>query len=178
MNIKETSAIMDVLSIAYPNYYRGLHPDDIKKAIALWTEMFKDNEARMVTAAVKALIATSESTYPPNIGQVKAYIRKIYGSEEMNEMAAWAEVRRAVKRSIYFAKDEFDDLSPLVQKTVGSYETLREWATTDEDVLGTVVASNFMRAYRAQAQSKKEFDALPEDIKTMISGLAERMKIE
>ena len=55
----------------------------------------------------------------------------------MNEMAAWAEVRRAVKRSIYFAKDEFDDLSPLVQKTVGSYETLREWATTDEGRIGT-----------------------------------------
>ena len=96
----------------------------------------------------------------------------------MNEMAAWAEVRRAVKRSIYYAKEEFDNLSPLAQKTVGSYETLREWATTEEDVLGTVVASNFMRTYRAQAQSKKEFDALPEDIKTMISGLAERMKIE
>ncbi len=178
MNIKEMSLIMDVLSIAYPNYYRGLPQEDIKKAIALWTEMFKDDEAGIVTAAVKALIVTNESTYPPNIGQVKAYIRKIYGSEEMNELTAWAEVRRAVKRSIYYAKEEYDNLSPLVQKTVGSYETLKEWATTDEDVLATVVASNFMRTYRAQAQAKKEYDALPEEIKGIISCLAERMRIE
>ena len=32
MNIKETSAIMDVLSIAYPNYYRGLASRRHKKS--------------------------------------------------------------------------------------------------------------------------------------------------
>lgn len=167
MTYEETLAIMGVLKAAYPNYYKGMSRADAEGIVGLWTEMFRDDQAQIVAAAVKAHIATDAKGFPPHIGAIKEAIVKLTRPPELelSEMEAWALVSRAVSNGIYGAQKEFDALPPVVQQVVGSPNQLKEWAMMDADVVGSVVSSNFQRSYKARAAHAKEFLALPADVR-------------
>lgn len=191
MNREETIKIMTVLKTAYPNYYREMKRNDADNTINLWAEMFKDDPAEIVVAAVKAHIATDEKGFPPHIGAIKNAIVKLTKPPEleMTEMEAWALVRRAIhgsymeewSRKFWNGEDdrrvsaqyEYDRLPPLLQRVVGGPDQLAEWNKVDDDTINTVIQSNFMRSFRDRGAKEREYMALPTDVrKTMerISG--------
>ena len=87
-------------------------------------------------------------------------------------------MRRAVQNGIYGSQKEFDALPPVVQKCVGSPGQLKEWAMLDEDVVASVVASNFQRSYRARAAQAKEFLALPADVRKAMQQLGAGLQLK
>lgn len=178
MTIQETAQIMDILTIAYPQFYSGRNAPDPEKALELWAGMFSGDDVIIVAAAVKALIASELGNFPPSIGAVKARIRQITTPQEMTEGEAWALVLRAVSRGIYNAKDEFERLPKLIQGVVGSHNQLREWAMMDADTVQSVVASNFQRSYRARAAANKDYAALPPDVRALVDGMAGKLALE
>lgn len=178
MTIQETAQIMDILTIAYPQFYSGRNAPDPEKALELWAGMFSGDDVIIVAAAVKALIASESGNFPPSIGAVKARIRQITTPQEMTEGEAWALVLRAVSRGIYNAKDEFERLPKLIQGVVGSHNQLREWAMMDADTVQSVVASNFQRSYRARAAANKDYAALPPDVRALVDGMAGKLALE
>lgn len=169
MNRAETIAVMAVLKVAYPAYYHGKSEADLQAAIGLWQEMFSDDDARVVTAAVKTFIATDEKGFPPHIGAIKNQISKLLAKDTMSEQQAWNLVMRAVANGYYNAREEFNRLPVSVQRILGSPETIREWGRMEESELNTVVASNFMRSYRALNELEKYENAVPQEVKDMIS---------
>ena len=177
MNREETLAIMGVLKAAYPNYYRDMKRVDAEGVVELWHTMFEDDPAQIVAAAVKAHIASDAKGFPPHIGAIKQAIVELTKPTELelSEMEAWGLVRRAVSNGIYGSQKEFDALPPLVQRVVGSPNQLREWAMMDEDVVASVVASNFQRSFKARAAHAKEFLALPNDIRETMQRLGNGM---
>ena len=177
MNQKETIAVLAVLKTAYPQFYRGLSPQELQETVTLWSEMFAAEDFQVVKAAVKAHIATDAKGYPPHIGAIKAAIRKITQPDEMSEMEAWGYVSRALRNSGYNSVTEFDKLPPVVQRIVGSPFQLREWAAMDSDTVQSVVQSNFMRSYRARSQSEREYLALPAEVKETMAQLADSMSL-
>ena len=60
MNQTETLQIMAVLRGAYPAFYQDMVRKDAESVVALWTEMFAEEDVAIVAAAVKALIATDD----------------------------------------------------------------------------------------------------------------------
>ena len=68
MTRQETGIIMDILATAYPRFYSGPNAPDPVKAVALWAEMFAEDDVAIVAAAVKALIATDDKGFPPTSG--------------------------------------------------------------------------------------------------------------
>ena len=177
MNRTETLAIMSVLKAAYPRYYADMTYKDADGVVNLWTEMFADDPAPVVAMAVKSLIATDTKGFPPHIGAVKDAIVKIQKPKEMTEQEAWGLVSKALRNGIYGANEEFEKLPPVVQKIVGNSAQLTEWAMMDSDVVQSVVASNFMRSYRARAVHEREFMALPSDVKAAMMQIADGMKM-
>lgn len=179
MNREETLAIMGVLKAAYPNYYRDMRRADAEGIVELWHTMFEDDPAQIVAAAVKAHIASDVKGFPPHIGAIKQAIVKLTKPPELelSEMEAWGLVRRAVSNGIYGAQKEFDALPPVVQQVVGAPSQLKEWAMLDEDVVASVVSSNFQRSYRARAAHAKEFLALPMDVRRTMESLGGGMNI-
>lgn len=175
MNQKETIAVLAVLKTAYPQFYRGLSPQELQETVTLWSEMFAAEDFQVVKAAVKAHIATDAKGYPPHIGAIKAAIRKITQPDEMSEMEAWGYVSRALRNSSYNSIKEFERLPPVVQRVVGSPSQLREWAIMDSDTVQSVVASNFQRSYKARAKSESEYIALPESVKGFMAEIAAGM---
>ena len=177
MNQKETIAVLAVLKTAYPQFYRGLSPQELQETVTLWSEMFAAVDFQVVKAAVKAHIATDAKGYPPHIGAIKAAIRKITQPDEMSEMEAWGYVSRALRNSSYNSIKEFERLPPVVRRIVGAPSQLREWAAMDSDTVQSVVQSNFMRSYRARSQSEQEYLALPAEVKETMAQLADSMSL-
>lgn len=178
MNRVETAGVLSVLRAAYPQFYRGVSAKEAERTVSLWQELFKDEDARVVSVAVKAMIASRTSTFPPVIGEVKEEIQKMRAPRRMGEAEAWHLVAAAIRNSLYNAQTEYDKLPPTVQRLVGSPQQLREWASMDTDAVASVVASNFRRAFRVRAASDWEFQKLPADIRQAISGAAERLALE
>lgn len=168
MDKVEAATILSILKIGYPNFYKDLKSEEIDNAIDLWSTMFANDSALVVTEAVKALMCTLK--FPPTIADVKEKIALITQPEVMTEMEAWARVKGAM--SYYHAKECFDNLDPILQRLVGSPNQLREWAVMDTETINSVVQSNFMRSYKARVASEREYIALPESAKELIDLLA------
>lgn len=176
MTAKETAAVMDALAVAYPNF-RKLQQDP-KLLVMLWTEMLEPYPLKLVMAAVKSLIAADEKGFPPVVGQVLGKIRQLTAEEQLTEQEAWNLVRRAVSNGIYSSREEFERLPPEVQRVVHDPAVLREWSMLPTDELNTVIASNFQRSFRAVAQQKREYDALPQNVREMLEGTAHGLRLE
>ena len=178
MTIEETGIIMDILTTAYPRFYSGPNAPDMMKTLTLWAEMFARDDVALVAAAVKALIESDSKGFPPHIGAVKEKLRLISAGDEMTEAEAWGIVAKALRNSAYGSREEFDKFPPVIKRIVGSPSQLREWSMMDSETVHSVVASNFLRSYKAIAQREKELAKLPPDVKALVGKLADAKKIE
>lgn len=161
------AAVLSIMRAAYPSFYREMGKRELENIVDLWQTMFADDDPALVTGAVKAFIATDKKGFPPVIGVIKEKLRAITTKPMMTEQEAWALVFKAIRDSGYRAREEFEALPPLLRSLVGSPRQLQDWGMMDEDTVQSVVASNFMRSYRARAQHQQEFDALPSDVQRM-----------
>lgn len=168
MTRQEALAVMAMLKTAYPNFYKDLSKEDVNAAVNLWATMFSEEPIQVVTEAIKTLMCTLK--YPPTIADVKEKIVAIMHPEVMTEMEAWQKVRRAI--SYYNADEKFAQLPPVIQKIVGSPNTLREWAQMEADIVDSVIQSNFMRSYKAKMKQEKEYAMLPESTRQLIQSIA------
>lgn len=178
MNRNETKQILAVLQGAYPQFYRGLPDGDLVRIIDLWTEMFEDEPARDVAFAVKAMLASRTSTFPPNIGEVKAQIVKMRTPDEMTAQEAWNLVAKAIRNGVYGSQEEFQKLPGNIQRLVGSPQQIREWALMEADTVSSVIASNFQKSYTTRQKSDKEYAALPGSVRQFISGFADHLAMD
>lgn len=167
MDRRETAQVLSVLRAAYPNFYKGMGRQELEGIVDLWATMFAEDDPKLVAGAVKAFIATDARGFPPVIGVIKDKLRQLTTPEMMTEQEAWGLVFKAIRDSGYRAREEFEALPPLLRSLVGSPRQLQDWGMMDEDTVQSVVASNFMRSYRARAQHQQEFDALPSDVQRM-----------
>ena len=177
MNLVETAKLMAVLETAYPMFYAKKTQQEREDAVKLWAEMFADEPGEVVAMAVKALIKSRVSTFPPGIGEITEKIQQIMQPEQMTEMEAWSLVAKAVSNSNYNSGEEFQKLPPVIQRLVGAPSQLREWAAMDGETFNSVVASNFQRSYKVRAKNERDYLALPSSVKTFMASIAEGMKM-
>lgn len=169
MTFEQTRAILKILKTNYPQSFKNWTKEQSIDFLNLWAEAFKDEPAQIVVAAVKAIIYSDTREFAPNIGQVKNKIFELTNDSTMSEHEAWGLVFNALSNSGYHAKEEFEKLPPVIQRIVGGPSQLKEWCMMDTQTLNSVVSSNFMRSYRSRAKYEQEYQALPNEIKTMLS---------
>ena len=179
MNKKETSQIIAVLMASYPNFLNNKGANDIQATINVWTDMLADYNYKEVSMAIKVFITQNNGGFAPSIGQVidKVISFKNQGNE-MTEQEAWNLISKAIKNSTYHATEEYEKLPLLLQKLAGSPSQLKEWGQMESDTVQTVVASNFMRSYKAKSNKEREYQALPNDVKNLISSISNKLAIE
>lgn len=177
MTRDEASEILAILKAAYPDSFKTLQMRDGLAMIGLWQNMFSNEDYGTVKAAVLALIATRKVGYSPTVGEVKEKIESLRKPNELTEQAAWALVSKACKNGLYGFQKEYDKLPPEVQRAIGSPEQLRAWAAMDTDTVESVVASNFMRSFRAQSAREKEAAMLPPEVRNLLGGVADSLKM-
>ena len=161
-----------VLKGAYPHSYSNVtEAADVNNMISLWCDMFDGDDDKYIGVAIKAYITTDTSGFAPSIGKIKQLIQKLKQPEEMTEVEAWGLVMQALKNSAYNAEKEYSKLPAVIQRILGSHHTLQEWALIDRQTLSTVVASNFMRSYKARAKNERDYLALPQSVRDVAKQL-------
>lgn len=178
MSREETRKILQVIKAGWPHSFNGKTIRELTDILNLWADMFQGDDARLVGAAVKALLASGEMRFAPSIGEVKAKMRLLTAKQELDEAEAWSLVAKAISNSGYEAKKEFDRLPEPVQRIVGSPNQLRDWAMMDSDIVHSVVASNFQRAFRTRQAAAREYAALPADVKAVMLEMGSRLALE
>lgn len=167
MTRNEIKELIGVMKLAYPNY----NPDSISKVIDLWQLMLNDYEYKDCLLSLKNYIANNTSGFAPSISHIIDGIhttKEIISDAYPTELEAWNMVDNAIGDAIYHAQEQFNKLPEIVQKTVGSPNTLKMWAQVDREELETVVQSNFMRSYRENVKRAKTINRMPTEIKNQI----------
>lgn len=171
----ETGKLIAVIAEVYPRFLDGRN---VPSTVTIWQKVFANESYREVEAAFFAFVSTDEKGFPPAPGALRALLGRLQQPEgEMTETEAWGLVQKATRNSIYNSEKEFAALPEEIQRCVGSAATLREWAIMDSDTLNTVVASNFMRGYKARAGHVREMQKLPPAVREVFGLLGDALKL-
>ena len=177
MDRSQTMKILSVLKAAYPHAFQNMSKSDAEEMLNLWNTMFTNEPYEEVNAAIASLISTRAVGYSPTIGEVKDQIYKLHHRADIDENSAWVLVSKACRNGSYHSREEFEKLPPDVKRVVGSPEQLKAWAAMDADVVESVVASNFKKAFRISIERKQEVEKLPAQIREMIGGISESFRM-
>lgn len=169
MTREETVKIIRIICGSFPNF----KPSDLSETVDIWNMMLDEYTYNQIAGALKSYILADSTGFAPSIGQLIAKVKTIEEPAQLNESEAWGLVSKAIRNGYYGAVEEFSKLPPLVQKAVGTPDNLRNWSQTNLESVETVIQSNFLRAYRAEAQRAAEISKMPSDIKTMIENTSQ-----
>jgi hypothetical protein len=169
MTRDEVKEIIMIMTYTYSNY----KPADITATVDTWTAILASYQFEHIRAALHSYILSDTKGFAPTPGQL---IDKIpVQSFDMTEMEAWGMVNKALSNSNYHAKEEFDKLPLIVQKTLGRFEVLQEWAGMEIDTVQSVIQSNFIRNYRTVLQREKEHNKLPTRLREILEAAGAKM---
>lgn len=178
MTREETSQLLTLLKVTYPNFYKNLKSREALATLEVWYEMFKDDDLNIVKPALISLFSTN--VYPPVPADVKKAIaetKAIIGGEQTDD-ELFAILQKAASNATYDSEKEFKKLPEPVKRFVGSPAGLRAMASIDVDTFNTVTRGQFMRAIPIMKQRQEFHDALPESIKNVVGQLGGVKRME
>lgn len=152
------------MSDCYPNY----KPNNLSETVDVWQMMLDEYSYNQVSIALKAYVTSDTSGFAPSVGEIVAKIQLVSQPQELDGMAAWGLVSKALRNGTYGAVEEFNKLPPLVRQAVGMPDNLRNWATSDYQTIETVIQSNFLRTYETIVKRANEINRMPDNIKSLI----------
>lgn len=168
--------ILTLLQSEYPQSFSAMDARTMALKVELWEREFGADNPNLVYAAIRTYMRTPER-FAPSIGQVREIMNSLTAGEELPEQTAWAMVSAACRNGLYGYKTEFEKLPPDVQTAVGAPEQIKAWAMMDSDTVESVVASNFMRNFKANKAREKARAALPPEMQSLVVGVADKMKL-
>lgn len=148
----------------YPNY----KPNNLSETVDVWQMMLDEYSYNQVSIALKAYVTSDTSGFAPSVGEIVAKIQLVSQPQELDGMAAWGLVSKALRNGTYGAVEEFNKLPPLVRQAVGMPDNLKNWATSDYQTIETVIQSNFLRTYEVIVKRETEISRMPDNIKSLI----------
>lgn len=163
MTKEEVQMLLAMTQATYPNY----KPLDKMAAVNAWFLCLGEYDNNVVMAAFKAYMTTNTSGFAPVPGQLIEILQSLTQPQELNELEAWSLVRQALKDCNYNSEQEFAKLPTVVQKTVGTPQQLRIWAS-DTEFNENVVSSNFIKTYRTEVKRAAELNKMPAEIRKLI----------
>lgn len=165
MTIDETKMILGILKTAYPNFYKEMSKQEMLNVVDLWADMFKNDNSKLVTVAVKELINSFQ--YPPTIADVK---NKMYSltNNEKTPSELWDRLQKAISRGIYHSEEEFEKLPDEVKEFIRSPKQLKELAMMDSDVVHSVTKGQFLKQIEIiQQRTVEKKKMLPQNKKIL-----------
>ena len=165
MTKEQTQQILAIFKTYYPQSFKGWSNEQSQLYLSMWAEALKDEDAMLVTAAVKAIINTDTREFAPNIAQVKQKMIELSDpNSHMTEEEAWSYILKAIRKSGWHSEEAYAEL-PEVLQSLTSPDQLHEWSQMDSEVINSVVSSNFRRSFKTRFEQYKTYKALPNDIK-------------
>lgn len=165
MTRNETKEVVMAIYNLFPNW----KPSDLSFTVDTWNVFLAEYDKKEVQVALATYVKSNTSGFAPSVGQLIQLLPSLIKKEEslLNEAEAWCLVRKAIRKSNYYAEEEFQKLPSEIQKAVGSPANLRIIAC-NEDYNEEVESSNFKRAYRTVLAREKEIQRMPKQVQDLI----------
>lgn len=172
MTREETALIIKTLRLSYPGFYSKYKAGDFTDLVALWSTMFADEDAVIVTEAVKNLIKT-HTGFPPEIADVNEKIAELTraATGEPTDEEYWTILRRALADGTWGAQREFDALPEPLKRYCGSPSWLRDHATMDTEVVDSVVHGQFLKQFPAVKKAQEYRESMSPALREAITRL-------
>lgn len=176
MTKQETGAILFTMRCAYPAFYSKMSASDLEGIVNLWTMMFAEEDARLVTDAVKDLIVTHKG-FPPEIADVKERVREMVATakSEPTDEELWTLLREAIKDGVYGAEEQYKALPPILKRYCGSPSKLRDLAREDNGTLDTVVHGQFLKTIPHMREREEFSKRLSPETRKYLAAMFKRM---
>ena len=175
MNSEETSRVLAIIQATFPTW--KVSDTDREVTLKAWHTVLADYPYEQIVYALKAYIKTDTKGFAPSPGQlINMLVSHASSDTAPNEGIAWSMVYKAICNGGYHAKEEFEALPEEIQKAVGNFEQIRNWAM-DSDFNEGVTASNFKKAYRQVLERKKEEMMLGPKLVNMLEGIGNQLAI-
>ena len=159
MNKTETGKILASISEIYPSFRKDRN---IEATAKIWLKIFEQVPYDRVMQALTSYIATDTKGFPPVPGALNALIWQAEDAKSMSEEEAWSLVYRALRRSGYNSREEFEKLPEEIRRIVVHPSQLHEWAMLDEQEVNTVIAAGFKRSWRAAKERARILSRHPQ----------------
>ncbi len=169
MTQKEVIEMLSLLKTAYPNFYSKMTKSNGEQMLNLWTEMFQFENFEIVKLALKELIET-RTDFPPNIADVKIKIKEIQSAlnREPSNQELWNILKKALSNGLYGYTDEFEKLPPVLKNYIGYPAKLKELSTMDEEILNSVIYSQFLKNIKIEIEREKRVSSLPAGVRELL----------
>jgi len=177
MTKDEIVKIIFVIRANYPEAYAKLSPNDLDLLTTSWAALLNDYTYEQVSVAVQNYLVNDIYGRAPKIGQIIDSLKKVETAKELNANEAWALVYKAIQNSNYHAEEEFNKLPPIVQKAVGNFNNLKDYAVMNIEDVQVTVKAHFKSIYETESKREKELSKLPQAIRDRI-GVNEFLRLE
>ena len=161
MTKEEIKQILTYLKVQYPHSFDHLKTDEeANMYVAIWNDAFKEEDARLVQAAVKKLCYNNTSGFAPTIGQIREKMLELTGIRLMDGEEAFNEGRRLWShlgtRNPSEVKERYMQLSEGTRRMLSIDDIIRLADMQTNDVMN-YEKPRFLRDYKnIQAQYKAE----------------------
>lgn len=165
MTRDQTKKIIRIIMATYPNW----HPQNLTEIVDAWTVMLEEYTYEDISVALKTYVLSDSSGFAPAVGQLTSRIADRQ-EQQLEPLAAWALVYKAICNSTYNSESEFEKLPKACQIAVGCSANLREMAMMDVMTVNSVEQSHFLKSYIAAVKRMNENARLPESLKIEFNG--------
>lgn len=117
MTETETIKVVTIIAMSYPAYEKFKNESSIKGMVAVWKNIFKDDDAHLVEVAVQKHISVNK--WPPSIAEIREQMVSITHPEIVPPDIAWTVVNDLL--SVYSEFNEpnlYELLPPLIARVV------------------------------------------------------------
>ncbi len=157
-----------LLALMYQLYPNAKAADNPTAQAGAWALVLDRWSYQQMEAALAAFSANDRKGFPPSPGQlIDMAVTLTEKGDDMTEQEAWAMVQAAITNGYYGYREEYERLPEIVRACVGSPNQLREWAMTDASTVSSVIASNFMRSFRAKKESRGRYARTPDFVRAV-----------
>lgn len=169
----EVAEMLAVMKLNWSRFFAHQDPEEGRAAVRLWHGALEAEDPRVVLAALRDCVKTS--AYPPVVADICARVQAMKAADAPGASEAFAALKRAVRRGLYHAQEEYERLPPECKTFLGGPSGLRDLAMVDEDTLETVTRGQFIRQYDAIAEKERVRAAIPEDLRPLLRGVIEQL---
>lgn len=176
MTKDEVIKIIFVIRANYPETYARMGKDDAELLATSWMALLQDYSYEEISLALQNYLVNDTYGKAPKVGQLIESLHKVAAKDELNANEAWALVYKAICNSTYNAEAEYNKLPPVVQKAVGHYRNLQDYASMSIEDVQVTIKAHFKSIYEVEAKRAKELAKLPKSIKERL-GSNESLRI-
>lgn len=176
MNRDDTKKIIAMLGSVYVTEFSKKTDESMRNMIDVWTMLLEDEDANKIATVTKTYLKTNTSPFCPTPAMLIEKAHDLFDTPSMTELEAWSYVDKAISNSGYNSKEEWEKLPHEVKMSVTPSQ-LKDWAL-DEHLNKSVVSSNFQRSFRERSKAIKEYNRLPNDVKSIVQANRSVQEIE